>query len=122
MPSGALLKIGDVPFTEAHDLQKAMAYELRQIEMTTTMDISAVIKDAVCTAIYSDKFNAALKTCFKRCLYNDSQISDDTFEPIEARGDYYNVCFEVTQEVTAPFVSGLLLKYEAISQKIAALK
>ncbi len=123
LPSGAKLEITLAPFADAHALQKAMAKELINIKLTGSTDIgdTNLIKDVICSAIASDKIENAINVCMKRCTYNGVKITPDTFEPEEARGDYYQVCSEVAQENILPFTKSLYAQFGDMFAKKAPL-
>lgn len=110
LPSGSKLEIDLAPFADANALNKAVAKELKEIEFNPEMDLSnpAFIKDLVCTAFSSELIMSALEACFKRCTYNGLRIDANTFEPEEARQDYFITCKEVLIEQLRPFAPALL--------------
>lgn len=75
------------------------------------MDLSnpAFIKDLVYTAFSSELIMSALEACFKRCTYNGLRIDANTFEPEEARQDYFITCKEVLIEQLRPFAPALFI-------------
>ena len=109
LPSGAKLEISLPSFTEAHNLQKAVAAELKGITLDPTMDLTSpdLLKTLFCTALSSDKILECIFACMKRCTYNDSKMSMDTFEEENARQDFNIACFEIAQEALGPFVKNL---------------
>lgn len=119
LPSGAKLEIALAPFKDAHDLQKALAKEMKEVKIAGGMDITDenLIKDVICTALSSDKIIEAVFVCMKRCTYNGLKITLDTFESEEARGDYYVACMEVAKENILPFLKGLSPLYGDMFKK-----
>lgn len=121
LPSGAELVIQLAPFADADRLNKAVAKELKALKIDAQMELEDpnFIKDLVCAAISSDEIMAALWVCFKRCTYNGQKISVDSFEPEEARGDYYPACREVLVGNCLPFFKSLLsqLKDASLEKK-----
>ena len=75
-------------------------------EAAGTIDVN-LRKDLFCTFLASKKIEAALAECMKRVTYNGLKITEDTFEPVEARDDYLTVCVEVTRENVVPFMKSL---------------
>jgi hypothetical protein len=45
--------------------------------------------------------------CLERCLYNKEKITIETFEPLEARADYYEVIFSCLKANLMPFFKTL---------------
>jgi len=114
LPSGAVLSLTHTPFAESKALYQAILDEARGINFeinTEKMDIN--IKDLVCAGFASVKIEKALWVCMHRCLYNGQKITEDTFEPVESRGDYISVCIEVAKHNILPFMKSLSL---ALSQ------
>ena len=118
LTSGAELDVALAPFKDAHDLQRAMAAELKEIKIASDMDITSVdfMKNIICSAISSDKIMNCLNVCMKRCTYNNLKITNDTFEPEEARGDYLQCCVEVAKANLLPFLKGLTAQFKDITQ------
>lgn len=127
MPSGAKLKITLAPFVDARNLYQAVAKETKAVQITK-LDQSAevdanvlnMLKEIICSSLYSKEIEAALELCMKRCMYDGKQIKsvEDTFEPESARDDYLMVCFEVAKANILPFMKTLVQKYSSIFQEI----
>lgn len=111
LPSGAKLTVNAAPFSEAKKLWQACANELAhfKINASTEMDIN-FLKDLVCVASSSERIEAALAPCLRRCLYAGAKIDDGTFEGEDARQDYLLVLAEVLKANVFPFFKGLLSK------------
>ena len=116
LPSGAELEIQLAPFSDASSLNKAVAKELKALKIDATLELNDpnFIKDLVCSAIASDEIMACVWQCFKRCTYNGIKIDANTFEPSEARGDFYVVCKEVLTANIGPFFQSLLSQFEGL--------
>jgi hypothetical protein len=123
LPSGATLKITPGSFLESKNLYQALLSELKVVkldkEIVTKMDEADLIKDLFCVGFSSPLIEAALWPCFKRCTYNpgkpgsaDVRIDDATFEPIDAREDYIQVCVEVAKVNVAPFAKSLFASWD----------
>jgi hypothetical protein len=119
LPSGAELKIGLAPFSESNALFKAVGAELKSLKVTfdTELDVN-LLKDIVCSAVASDKIEGCIWDCMKKCVYNDSRITKETFEPEEARQDYYVALLEVAKENLIPFTKSLSAQFADILKKI----
>ena len=119
LPSGAVLKITPAPFAEARALYQAVMEELKSIKLDPTADVDVnLYKDLFCAGLASKKIEACLWECMKRVTYDsgpgDFKIDGSTFEPVEARQDYLQVCFEVAQENIEPFMKSLYAQYAKI--------
>jgi hypothetical protein len=115
LPSGAELEINLAPFSDANALNKAVARELAKLKLDKEIELNdpSFLKDLVCAAIASEDIMAALWVCFKRCTYSGLRITSETFEPEEARGDYFIICKEVLQANCLPFIKSLLSQFGA---------
>ncbi len=122
LPSGAVLKIDIAPFADAKALKQAVLKELKSIQVTTKTDMEVFFKDMFCIGFSSPEIEKCLGECFKRCLYNDLRISDQTFEPENARQDYMTVCFEVAKANILPFMKSLYAEYLRIIATIADIQ
>ena len=116
LDSGAVLKITPAPFGDAKALYQALLSEARGVTIGSKTDMTEIVKNLFCLGFSSPEVEKCLWTCFKRCIYNngkgDLKIDENTFEPVEARGDYTAVCMEVTKENVFPFVKSLYAEYQ----------
>lgn len=116
LPSGAVLKIGAAPFAVAKALYQAVLNELKAIQIDSKTQVASIYKDLFCVGFSSKEIEACLWECFKKCTYNDGRgdlrIDDQTFEPIERRDDYMQVCMEVAKENILPFGKSLYAEYQ----------
>lgn len=124
LPSGAELKIGLAPFSDSKALYQSVLEEAKSLRLDPAAEVDVnLFKDLFCAGLSSKKIEMSLKECLKKCLYNGLKIDPDkTFEPVEAREDYFQVCFEVAQENIAPFTKNLLQQYSAIFQKLKTVQ
>lgn len=118
LPSGATLTVKPAPFAAARALFKAITAEMKGVPIKADMDVAAVLKDALCIGLASQDIEDALWPCLERCTYRgpkqgdgDMKIDGDTFEPMERRGDYVQVCMEVARENVDPFVKSLFVGF-----------
>lgn len=112
LPSGARLKISLSPFAVARDLYQAALEELKHLKLDPEAEVDAnFYKDLFCTGLASKKIEKAIWKCMEKALYNDLKITEDTFEPEEARDDYFAVMFEVAKVNIHPFAKDLSAKY-----------
>lgn len=119
LPSGAVLKLNSAPFKVSKALYQAVLEECKEVKISfdTPIDVN-LIKDLFCTGFSSKKIEDALGKCFERCLYNGQKITDETFEPENARQDYLQVCIEVAKENIDPFMKSLYAQYGDILKGI----
>jgi hypothetical protein len=119
LPSGAKLVITVSPFAVSRALYQALLEELKGLKLDPKAEIDVNLwKDLFCSALSSKKIEACLEECMKRATYNGRKIDSDTFEPVEARGDYFDVCFEVAKENVLPFAKSLYAQYADILAKV----
>jgi hypothetical protein len=113
LASGAKLRIQIAPFAVAKALYQAVLREVPRLEIASIGDVEVLLLKAFALGFSSQHIENALWECFKRCTYNDAKIDKDTFEPIEARGDYMSVCMEVAKSNIFPFMNGLFVLWRA---------
>lgn len=119
MPSGAVLEIQVAPFLDAKKLYKAIAHELKTVSVNADMELDLeMIKNLLCVVVESDRIEEAFNICAQRCLYNNCKISNDTFESLEARGDYLIVMREIIEANVAPFMKGLFAQSKSLLSMI----
>jgi len=118
LPSGATLKITPAPFSDARDLYQAVLRESKHVQLDFEKELPLFIKDFFCTAFSSKAIEKIVWDCMKRCIYNDLKITEDTFEPVEAREDYIKVIAEVTIENITPFLKSLFAEFKTASAMI----
>lgn len=106
-PSGAILKMGVIPFEDANRLKKVLAREIKGIKITSLQEIVEVCKNYLCAGISSDEVENCLWDCFKRCTYNNLKIDKQTFESVEARYDFTDIQLAVAEECLLPFGKSL---------------
>jgi hypothetical protein len=112
--SGAELRITPGAFGESKALYQSYLEELKALKMEakTELDFN-FYKDVILSALASKNFEACLYVCMRRCVYKGKRLEnvDEVFEDLEARGDYFEVCFEVAKENLLPFLKNLSQKY-----------
>lgn len=119
LPSGAELQVTMGSFVESKNLYQAILKEAKDLKISDEMEIdSNFLKDIVCSLLSSKEIEECIETLLKRCTYDKSKITEDTFEDENARQDYYDVIRYVTEVNVYPFVKGLLQKYGAILGKL----
>ncbi len=122
LPSGAKLKISMAPFAESKALFKAVLEEAKSIGIDAQKDITDInmYKEIFCAGFSSKKIDDCLKPCLGRCTYNDSKITDDTFESAGSREDYLIVCYEVAVDNISPFLKSLYAKFSQTLENLKA--
>lgn len=113
--SGALLKVSPAPFADAKNLYQALLKELGIVSISEKMEMGNLFKDLFCIGFSSPEIERCLWKCMERCTYDfgkgNMKITLDSFEPVECRQDYMQVCVEVTKENVLPFAKALLQEY-----------
>lgn len=122
LPSGAILKVGLAPFADAKALFQVAMNEMRGIQISSKGEVANLIKDLVLAGFSSPYVDAALTKCMEKCLYNDARITKDTFEAVEARGDYLAVIEAVATENLAPFLKPLFARFKELTQTIESIQ
>ncbi len=116
LPSGALLKIGLSPFAVSKALYQAFLKEIKPLGISAKSDFASLYKDLFCVGFSSPEIEKCLWECFKRCTLDagagDLKIDEQTFEPLERRDDYMQVCIEVCKENVMPFMKSLIVQYQ----------
>lgn len=111
LPSGKILKISPAPFADSKALYQAFVAETRNIKIESGTPMASVYKDLFCIGFSSPVVEEKFWICAARCLYNGLKITKDSFEPVEAREDFTEVCLEVAKENINPFVKNLYARY-----------
>ena len=87
------------------DLDKINASSLQPIlEVILTADTDKDVQDSIFK-------------CLARCLYNGEKIIPETFEPIEAREDYYEIVIACLKENLSPFFKSPISKLRSLAPK-----
>ncbi len=121
LPSRAELEIQLAPLAVSKALYMALLEAMIPLKMNGSEEFDAnLIKDVVCSSLSSKAIDACVDACMNRCLYNGEKITDQTFEPAEARQDYLLARYEVAYDNVLPFLSGLLSKYKDEIAKVRA--
>lgn len=129
LKSGHVLTLQLAPFAIGAKLFKAVAAELRSVEIDVSkIDMNAelnlskldpkllgVLKNVVCEIASSDAIEGILFDCFARCMLDGKKIGRDSFEDPDMRPDYIPAAWEVMRFNLAPFFSGLDLSSMASS-------
>ena len=123
--SGADVKINMADFITSMKLKKAIqkALLVNKIDIAS-LDFSELksgaissIFELVLTADSNEEVENAVFKCLARCTYNGMKIEVSTFEPMEAREDYYEVIIACLKENLSPFFKPLLSKLNALQER-----
>lgn len=102
VPSGADVEIHPSGWKAAKTLKAAIE---RAVALTGDFSIrTALLVDS------SAEVDAALQLCLARCLYNGQKIIELTFDPVETRGDYYDIVEACVKENLGPLAASLRSK------------
>lgn len=110
LQSGAVLKVAPAPFIQSKNLYQALLRELKTV-VFDKQTMPNVWKDLFCSGFSSLEVEKPLWECMTRCLLNGERITPDTFEPVERRDDYMQVCMEVAKENVTPFAKSLYAEF-----------
>ena len=121
LPSGAELAITVAPFADSKDLYQSCLEELKNLKIDGKQELDYnFVKDIFCAGFASKKIEEKIFKCLSRCLYNGLKITEETFEDEVARGDYFDILFEVTQANILPFTKNLYVKFSQILGSLAS--
>jgi hypothetical protein len=109
--SGARLDITISPFAIAKKLADAVSMDFERLGIVESMDSFKAITKIGVKGFSSRRIDKALKDVWPRVLYNKKRVTDDTWESLEARGDYIQARMEVVKENVLPFLKPYLAKY-----------
>jgi hypothetical protein len=121
LPSGAELDITLLEYEDAWAIARMIMDQLEKLkidlsgldlENMTLDDIKATdvmkFKSPICALLASSVVVEAARICFVKCTYNGLRISKQTFNSVEARGDYLFAAFHSIKENVSPFFASLL--------------
>lgn len=120
LKSGAVFLAAVAPFPDGVDLYQTIARELAAVNFDISNleldDVSSrdvnTLKNAGLQLVQSKAVLAILDRCLMRCLYNNQKIVvAQTFNPEDARGDYFPVLWEVAKVNLIPFFKSLDLSF-----------
>lgn len=119
LPSGATLRVSLSPFGTSRALYQAILDEVKNLKLDPKADVDVnLFKDLFCTLLASKKVEAQVWECMKKATYNNIRITEDTFEPEEARQDYFEVMMNVAKENVMPFMKSLSAQYAPILEML----
>lgn len=121
LPSGAELDVTPADFAVSKALYMAMCKAGIGLRMDLNSELDVNFwKDVFFTGFSDAKIEAAISACMTRVTYQPSgsdvamKIDKDTWEPIPAREDYIDACFEVARDNVLPFTKNLYARYLGI--------
>lgn len=119
LPSGNILKIHVADFHVSRELYKAVLKEGKALKLNPKDNVDVnFFKDLFCSMLSSDEIEKRLWDCMKKSLINNLPITEQTFEPVEMRGDYLQVMIEVARENVMPFMKDLYAQYAPLFKEI----
>lgn len=112
LKSGRSLEITPAPFADAKEIYQVLAEELKTVDMDEEKEIDVnFLKGVFLSCIGSKKLEAAIWKVLPRCKYNGHKITPDTFEEVESREDYFEICWLASKENVSPFTKTLMQEY-----------
>ena len=123
--NGVDVKINPADFISAMKLKNSVLKAVKEsgvdiskidLEKITAASLQPII-EVVLSADTNEDVEKALFKCLERCTYNGERIIRDTFEPIEAREDYYEIVINCLKENLAPFFKNLISKLKSLTPK-----
>lgn len=125
--NGVDLVIKPADFISAMKLKNAVLKAVKEsgvdiskidLEKINAASLQPII-EVVLSADTSEDVEKAIFKCLERCTYNGERIIRDTFEPIEAREDYYEIVIACLKENLAPFFKNLISKLKSLTPKVS---
>lgn len=110
-PSGAKIVINPAPWKDAKELKKAVQRAVGNSEYGIDFEngVGSLI-GLVMQVDGSDAVEEALWPCLARCLRNGEKITEQTFDDVEARKDYYDIVLECAKVNFGPLLEALATK------------
>lgn len=119
LSSGASLRINIASFTDGRALYQSILREMKILKISEDQDIDVnLLKDMFCILLSSEEIEKKILVCANKALYNDIKITEETFEPVEAREDYIECLYHVALENIRPFGKALIAEYKDVFDKI----
>lgn len=112
LQSGKVLEITPAPFADAKDVYQIFLDEMQSLELDPEAEVDVnFLKGIFCKCLSSKKLEAAIWKCLSRCKYDGHKIIPDTFEDLDARADYIEICWLAGRENIEPFMRTLMQQY-----------
>lgn len=121
--SGAKVIINEATWQKAMALKNAISKELSEVGIDIDMStLQAENKSDALNGLIepllkvdsSPEVYKALFECLEYCNYDGEKITEDTFEDLGARQDYYQIMIECIKVNLSPFFKGLLSKFATL--------
>lgn len=116
-PSGAKILITPADWKSAKVLKKAIEKELNLDEGLDFTNPATWIKNII-SVDSSDAVDSALWPCLARCTRDNEKITEQTFDKLEARQDYYEIVSACIKENLGPLVESLFSKLSALGATV----
>lgn len=117
--SGAKVNIKIASFGEVMRFKNAIqkAFSKSGIKFELSDNISDLTQIVMLIDSDDDVFRCLFE-CLKKCTYNGEKITENTFEPEDARQDYYDIVIECLKVNFSPFLKGLASKWNTLSSVV----
>lgn len=122
LPSGRKLVIGNSPFAISKALYQSVLEEFGNLEISMDEGVPSLVKNIFCLGFSSKKIERCLDDCLKRVTVDSIRVNEETFEKVEHRQDYLDVCYEVALENLLPFTKSLYAKYQAVLKDLESFQ
>lgn len=129
LKSGNTVTLGMASFADGMRLFKVLVSELKlvDIDLTSLADVGALagkdinsIKNVLLQVLGSEALEQAVFKCAERSLYNGQRITRTSFEDEQARGDFFEVAWEVMRFNLSPFFKNLDWKSWIAPRQVAS--
>jgi hypothetical protein len=118
LDNGSKIRISLASFELGKEFYQIVSEEMLRLKMNFNDDIDTnFFKDLICVFLSSKKIENHLWLLARNCLYNDQKITKELFEDEKARGDYFEVMYQIAKRNIDPFVKALFAKYKDTFQK-----
>ena len=106
LQSGNTLRVQKASFNNANTLTNTIIDRLGGLLGTATSDaeIAPVLISGLSKIISDSEVQNQIISCFQGCLYNNQNLTKDTFEDVEARKDYIEVLIIVAEANVKDFL------------------
>lgn len=107
-PSGVVVVINAAPWVDAKRLKMAIE---KEVKLDGGFDLDKDAATLITMLLQTDgsvTVDAALLPCLARCTRDGHKITEQTFDDVLARKDYYAIVAACLRENLSPLVEGLL--------------
>tara|TARA_R110000744_G_scaffold185884_2_gene305276 strand:- start:1242 stop:1661 length:420 start_codon:yes stop_codon:yes gene_type:complete len=127
-PSGAKVVVNPADWESTISLQSAISKDIAGNKFSLGMkneegeqDFSDLVRVAFSISGSSD-VREALYSCLSRCTRSGEKITKETFEEVEARQDFIQICIECAKINLSPFQVGLRFAFSQGLQMMVSPK